>query len=105
MIEKIETNVDRLLSVSKLNKNFGYIAEIELFFNFEIKSSLSTSIFILSIVSQILKRIFHVLKTQTCRNLKSFKFANLLSNTHVLNPLSFKWFLFYSSISFLTVKI
>ena len=63
MVEKIETDVDKLLLVLTMNRIFPiYIAKIELFFNFETKSSLSTSIFIFTIISQILKKKkkFHV---------------------------------------------
>ena len=37
-----------------------YFDKIELFFNFEIKSSLSTSIFMFPTISKILKRKFYV---------------------------------------------
>ena len=52
MVEKIGTDVDKLLLVLTMNTNFPvYIAKIELFFNFETKSSLSTSVFMLTIIS------------------------------------------------------
>ena len=55
MLEKIETDVDRLLLVLTMNKNVPiYFAKIELSFNFEIKSSLFTSVFVFSAVSKIL---------------------------------------------------
>ena len=82
MMEKIKTEVDRLLLVLTIKRIFPiYFAKIDLFFNFESKSSLSTSVFILSTIFQILKGTFHVLYTQTCRNLKSIKFANFSSIT------------------------
>ena len=37
-----------------------YFAKIELFFNFETKSNLSTLVFIFSTISQILNRTFYV---------------------------------------------
>ena len=65
-------NVDKLLLVLTMNTIFAiYIAKIELFFNFETKSSLSTSIFIFTTISQILERKFYLFSTQTCRNLLS----------------------------------
>ena len=82
MVEKIETDVYRLLLVLKMNKNFPiYFAKIEISFNFEIKSSLSTSVLVFSTLTQILKRKFYVLWTEICRNLKSIKFSNFLSIT------------------------
>ena len=82
MVENIETDVNNLLLVLTMNKNLPiYFAKIELFFNFETKSSLSASVFIINAISQILKIKFYVFWTQTCRNLKSIKFANLLSIT------------------------
>ena len=53
MVEKIETDVDQLLLVLTMNTIFPiYIAKIELFFNFETKSSLSTSVFIFTTIFQ-----------------------------------------------------
>ena len=61
MVKKIEMDVDILFG-SKLKKKIStYIAKIELFFNFETKSCLSTSVFIFTTISQILKRKFYVL--------------------------------------------
>ena len=60
MSEKIETDVDGLLLVLIMKKNSIYFAKNDLFFIFETKSSLSTSVFIFSTVSQILKTKFHV---------------------------------------------
>ena len=53
-----------------------YFAKIELFSILETRSSLSMPVFIFSTISQISKTKFHVIWTQTCRNLKSIKFAN-----------------------------
>ena len=81
MVEKIKTDVDRLLLVSTMKKQCPiYFAETELFFNFETKNSLSTSVFIFTI-SQISKIKFYVLQTEACRNLKAIKFAYFLSIT------------------------
>ena len=60
MVEKIKTDVDRLLLVSTIKTYFPiYFAKTELF-NFETRSTLSTSLFILSTISQILNRTFYV---------------------------------------------
>ena len=57
--EKIKTDVDFGL---KIEKKFSiYIAKIGIFFNFEIKSSLCTSVFNFSTISQILETKFYVL--------------------------------------------
>ena len=78
MAEKIKMDVDRLLLILIMKTKFPiYFAKIELFSNFETKSSLSTSVFIFSAISQILKTTFYVFWTQTYRNLKSIKFALL----------------------------
>ena len=62
MVEKIKTDIDRLFLVFTMNKHFLiYFAKVELFFNFETKSSLSTPVFISSTIFQILKRKFYVL--------------------------------------------
>ena len=77
MLEKIKTDVDGILLFLIMEKKISvYFAKIELFIISEIKSSLSTSVFIFSTISQILKTKFHVVWTQTCRNLKSIKLAN-----------------------------
>ena len=55
--------------------------KIELFFSFQTKNSLSTSVFIISTISQMLETKFYVFCTQTCENLESIIFANLLSIT------------------------
>ena len=55
-----------------------HFAKIALYFIFGTKSSLSTSVFIFSNIYQILKTKFYIFWTQTCRNLKSIKFANFL---------------------------
>ena len=82
MAEKIRIEVDRILWVLIVKTNFPiYFAKIELFFNFETKSSLSKSVFIISNIPEILEPKFYVLWTQTCRNLKSIKFVNFLSIT------------------------
>ena len=52
-------------------KNFVIFCQNWTFCIFETKSSLSTSVFIFSTISQILKTKFHVVWTQTCRNLMS----------------------------------
>ena len=63
MVEKI-TDVDRLLFVMMIKNEFPiYFAKIELFFNFEIKSSLSTSVFIFSNISKIFETKCYVLWT------------------------------------------
>ena len=57
ILEKIKTDVKRLILVLIMKKNvFIYFAKIELFLNFATKNSLSSSVFILSTISQILKR-------------------------------------------------
>ena len=70
MVEKIETDVDKLLLVLPVKKNVPissilekYIcfAKIELLFYFETKSSLFSSVFMFSTISQILKRKFYLL--------------------------------------------
>ena len=77
MVEKIKTNVGRLLLVLIMKTNFPiYFAKIELFFNFETKCTLSTSVFIFPNTSKILETTFYVFWTQTCRNLKSIKFVS-----------------------------
>ena len=60
MLEKIKMEVDRLLLVLIMKINFPtYFAEIELFFNFETKISLSTSVFIFSItIPKFRKQMF-----------------------------------------------
>ena len=82
MSEKIKVDVDRLLLVLIIKTTFPiYFAKIELFFNFETQSSLSTFVLIFFNISEILETKFYALWTQTCRNLKSIKFANFLSIT------------------------
>ena len=64
MAEKIKTDIDRLLLVLLMKTNFPiYFAKIELLFNFETKSSLSTFVFIFSAISEILETTFYVLWT------------------------------------------
>ena len=71
MSEKIKTGVDRLLLVVIMKTNFPiYFVKTELFLNFETYLRLSTSVFILSNIPEILKTKFYALWTQTCRNLK-----------------------------------
>ena len=48
--------------------------------NFETKSSLSPSVFIFSKITEIFETKLYVLWAQTCRNLKSIKFANYLNH-------------------------
>ena len=56
MIEMVKTDVDGLLLVLIIKKLFRYILlKLNLFFIFETKSSLSTSVFIFFAISQILK--------------------------------------------------
>ena len=70
MLEKIKTDVDGLLSVLIMKTKISvYFAKIKLFFIFETRNGLSTSVFIFSTISQILKTKFHVAWTQTCRSL------------------------------------
>ena len=79
----MKTDVDRLYWVLIMEKkNYPiYFSKIELFFNFETKSSLSMFVFFFFTISQIKKKIVYVLWIQTCRNVKSIKFANFLSIT------------------------
>ena len=76
MVEKMKTDVDRLLLVLIMEKNFQNILWNYTFIIFETKSSLSTSFFNFSTISHIFKTKFYVLWTSTCRNLKTVKFAN-----------------------------
>ena len=86
IVEKLKTDVDRLLLVFKMKNSLisQNISEIlllvskmkkslisqnilEFFFSIiKTKSSLSSSVFIFSIISQILKTKFYVFWTQTC---------------------------------------
>ena len=69
LVHKIKTVVDRLLSVSKKGKKFSFPKYInKFFFIIKTKSSLSTSVFISSAISQISETKFYVFCTQTCRN-------------------------------------
>ena len=77
MVEKMKTDVDRLLLDWTIKKCLHRFCWNFIFFIFLTKSCLSTSGFIFSIISRILKSKFYVFLTQTCRNLKSIKFANL----------------------------
>ena len=61
MAEEITTDVDILLLVLQMKKNFRYILIKLNVLNFETKSSLSTTVFMFSTISQILKCKFHVL--------------------------------------------
>ena len=64
IVEKMKTDVDRLLSVLIIRHKCPiHFAEIELFFIFETKSSLYTSVFIFSTISQILEKKFDVIRT------------------------------------------
>ena len=68
MVEKIKMDVDKLLLLSTMNTILPiYIAKIGLFFNSETKISLSTSVFIFTTISKILKRTFYIFWTRTCR--------------------------------------
>ena len=59
MVEKMKTDVDRLISVLIMKKKFPiYVSKIELLVIFETKSSLCIIYF--STISQILKTKFHV---------------------------------------------
>ena len=69
MAEKIKTNVDRLLLVSKSEKSSilaKYIGKF--FFTVKTKSSLFTSVFTFSTIPQILEAKFYVFWAQTYRN-------------------------------------
>ena len=81
MVEKMKTEVDRLLFVLIIKKKFPKYSEKLNFFNFQTKSSLSTFVFIFSNISKILETKFYAPWTQTCRNLKSIKFSSFLSFT------------------------
>ena len=84
MVEKIKADVSRLFLVTTIKKKISDIfCENWTSFNFDTKISISTSVFIFSTISQILKRKVYVLWTQTCRNLKSITFANFLSMYHM----------------------
>ena len=70
-------DVDRRLLVLIMKiKIMIDLTKIELFFICQIKSSLSTSAFIFSTVSQILRTKFDEFWTQRCRNLKPIKSAD-----------------------------
>ena len=78
-LEKIKTDVDKPLLVLITKNNVPvHFAKIALYFIFGTKSSLSTSVFIFSTISQILKTKFYVVWTQTCKKLTLIKFANLM---------------------------
>ena len=68
MVMKIETEIDRRLLVLTVKQNFLTYIFFSLtffnltFFNFETASSLSTSVFIFSIISQILSRKYLALE-------------------------------------------
>ena len=61
MVKKIKTDVDKLMILTMKHEFSIYFAKIELFFSFETKSSLSTSVFISSTISQISKKKFDLL--------------------------------------------
>ena len=52
------------------NREIAPFFQSAVFFNFEIKISLSTSVFIFYTIPKILETKFYVLHTQTCGNLK-----------------------------------
>ena len=82
MAGKIKMGADRLFLVSIMKKNLLiYFVTLNFFIIIKTKSNLSTPVFIFSAISQILETKFYVFCTQTCRNLKSMKFVNLLSIT------------------------
>ena len=68
MVEKIKTNVDRLLLVSKLKRSSFSEKSIGNFFFFMKTKNISMSLFIYSTISQILETIFYLFWAQTCRN-------------------------------------
>ena len=69
-------DVDKLLLVLTMNGIFPvYIHKIKLFFNFQTKNGVSTSVFIFSVISQILKTKVYEVCRQKCRNLKSIKYS------------------------------
>ena len=82
MLEKMKMDVDGVHLVLIMKTNFSvYFSKIELYIIYKTKNCLSTSVFTFSTISKILKTKFHVVWTQTRRNLKSIKFANFLSIT------------------------
>ena len=75
MAEKMKTDVGRLhLVFIIILKNSIVFVKLKLFVFLQSKSCLSLSVFILSIISQILKTKFYVIWSKTCRNLKSIHF-------------------------------
>ena len=75
-MEKIKTDIDRLLSVSKMKKSSILVKYTEKFdYIIKAKSSPSTSVFIFSNISQILITKFYIFWTQTYR---IFYFSHVL---------------------------
>ena len=69
IVEKIKTDVNRLLLISKMKKSSILEKYTEKFvFIIKTKNSPSTSVFIFSDISQILKTKFDIFWTLTCRN-------------------------------------
>ena len=63
MVEKIQTDVDKQLLVWKMKKSFNFTKSINTFlflFVIKIKSIISTSVFIFSTISQILKTMIEL---------------------------------------------
>ena len=61
MVDRIKTDVDRLLLVPKMKKMFNFTKYISKpFFSIKTKSNLSTSVFIFSTIFQILETKFYV---------------------------------------------
>ena len=83
MAQKIKTDVDRLLLVLIMKKKYVDIfCKIELLFLFSKPKVVYVRTFLFyRPFSQILRTKFCVFWTQTCRNRKSIKFANLLGIT------------------------
>ena len=88
MVEQIETDVDRLLWVLTMKTNFPIcFAKIELFINFEIKSNLSTRVFVFSTLSQIFNTKFDVFLIKTCRNwTKLFTYKLAIPSSSITCP-------------------
>ena len=60
MVDKIKTDVDRLILVPKMKKKFNFTKYISKpFFVIKTKSSLSAFVFIFSAISQILETKFY----------------------------------------------
>ena len=76
-------DVDRLLLVLTMKKNFLYILLRLNFFEVSKPKVVYLRPFYFSNIPEISETTFYVLWTQTCRNLKSIIFANFLSITYL----------------------